>query len=160
MNQEKAWDCSPNVLFQKMLGIAVPGHFWAIFVKNVNREMGQICNISFWPLFTIKLGEKRQKWQNLRRQTSPQPCRYVPPGTYWSNKNDYSQRLYFSVIISWNLQSQLQHPSPFKSSNGIAMSCQVSLRVRGGEPEGVRKHLLSKKVFLCSKKVFRRKKAF
>ena len=35
-----------------------------------------------------------------------------------------------------------------------------SQRVRGGEPEGVRKHLLSKKVFLCSKKVFRRKKGF
>ena len=33
-------------------------------------------------------------------------------------------------------------------------------RVRGGEPEGVRKHLLSKKVFLCSKKDFRRKKGF
>ena len=34
-----------------------------------------------------------------------------------------------------------------------------SQRVRGGEPEGVRKHLLSKQVFLCSKKVFRREKA-
>ena len=35
---------------------------------------------------------------------------------------------------------------------------EKSQRIRGGEPEGVRKHLLSKKVFLCSKKVFRRKK--
>ena len=35
-----------------------------------------------------------------------------------------------------------------------------SQRAEGGEPEGVRKHLLSKKVFLCSKKVFRRKKGF
>ena len=34
------------------------------------------------------------------------------------------------------------------------------LPVKGGEPEGVRKHLLSKKVFLCSKKVFRRKEGF
>ena len=40
-----------------MLGTAIPGHFWAIFVKNVNREMGQICNICFWPLFTIQLGK-------------------------------------------------------------------------------------------------------
>ena len=30
-----------------------------------------------------------------------------------------------------------------------------SQRVGGGEPEGVRKHLLSKKVLLCLKKVFR-----
>ena len=37
---------------------------------------------------------------------------------------------------------------------------ECSRRVRGGEPEGVRKHLLSKKVFVCSKKVFRRKKGF
>ena len=33
-----------------------------------------------------------------------------------------------------------------------------SQRVRGGEPEGVRKHLRSKKVHLCFKKAFRRKK--
>ena len=39
-----------------MFGTAVPGHFWAIFVKNVTREIGQIRNISFWPLFT-KLGK-------------------------------------------------------------------------------------------------------
>ena len=36
----------------------------------------------------------------------------------------------------------------------------LSQRVRGGEPEGVRKHSLSKKVFLCLNKVLRRKKGF
>ena len=35
-----------------------------------------------------------------------------------------------------------------------------SQRVRGGEPEGVRKHLPSKKVLLYSKKVVRRTKGF
>ena len=40
-----------------MLGTAVSGLSRPIFFKNVNREMGQICNISFWPLFTIKLGK-------------------------------------------------------------------------------------------------------
>ena len=34
---------------------------------------------------------------------------------------------------------------------------QCLQRVRGGEPEGVRKHLLSKKVVLCSKKGFIRR---
>ena len=40
---------------------------------------------------------------------------------------------------------------------GSVSGTKSSERVRGGEPEGVRKHLLSKKVF-CFKKVFRRKK--
>ena len=34
----------------------------------------------------------------------------------------------------------------------------ISQRGRGVEPEGVRKHFLSKKVFLCSEKVFSKKK--
>ena len=42
--RKNAWDCSPR-------------HFWAIFVKNVNGEMGQICNISILPSFTLKLGK-------------------------------------------------------------------------------------------------------
>ena len=78
MNQEKGLGLQSQCpFFQKILGTAVPGQFWAILVKNVSREMGQICNISFWPHFTIKLGKKRQKWQNLRRQTSPQPYIYI-----------------------------------------------------------------------------------
>ena len=35
-----------------------------------------------------------------------------------------------------------------------------SQRDTGDEPEGLGKHLLSKKAFLCFKKVFRRKKGF
>ena len=59
MNQEKGLGLQSQCpFFQKMLGTAVPDHFLAIVVKNVDREMGQICNISFWPLFTIKLGKK------------------------------------------------------------------------------------------------------
>ena len=78
MNQEKGLGLQSQCpFFQKMLGTAVPGHFWAIFVKNVNREMGQICNISWLATFCYKTGEKRQKWQNLRRQTSPQPYKYI-----------------------------------------------------------------------------------
>ena len=36
----------------------------------------------------------------------------------------------------------------------------ISQRGRGVEPEGVREHLLSKKVFLCSEKVLERKEKF
>ena len=44
----------------------------------------------------------------------------------------------------WCTSALLQHDSP--------------QRVRGGEPEGVKKHLLSKKVFLCSKRFLERKR--
>ena len=42
----------------------------------------------------------------------------------------------------------------------VASESFLSQRVRGGEPEGVRKHFLSEKVLLCSENVFRKKKAF
>ena len=68
MNQEKRLGLQSQCpFFHKMLGTAVPGPSWAISTKNVKREMGQICNISFSPFLTIKLGKKRPKWQNLRR---------------------------------------------------------------------------------------------
>ena len=60
---------SQRPLLKKGLGLQSQA-FWAIFAKNVKREMGQIYNISILPFITIKLGDC-QKWQNLRRQTSP-----------------------------------------------------------------------------------------
>ena len=48
-----------------------------------------------------------------------------------------------------------------RKSESNAMLKLISQRGGGGvEPEGVRKHLLSKKVFLCSEKFFRKKKSF
>ena len=50
----------------------------------------------------------------------------------------------------------------FRAKNRAQTPCnnQCSQKVKGREREGVRKHILSKKALLCSKDVFRRKKAF
>ena len=60
MSLKNAWDCSLR-----------PRPFLGYFVKNVNREMGQICNISIWPLFTIKLGKKPPKMAKFAAANEP-----------------------------------------------------------------------------------------
>ena len=81
-------------------------------------------------LFSAPLNEGR-----FTRDTSPSP--WKPPG------ESTNERTYDVTMTS-----------------DLALTGQKSQRVRGCEPEGVRKHLLSKKVFLCSKKVCRKKKGF
>ena len=93
---ENAWDCSPrpflghfhhkrkkrdgqicNISFSPFFTIKLgknAKHGKICGGKRAHSQMGQICNISSSPFFTIELGKKkRQTWQNLRRQTSPQP---------------------------------------------------------------------------------------
>ena len=74
----------------------------------------------------------------------------IPPSAILSRKGIAR---YGGGISHWAAKSGVIIWTPF-------IQGQPSLRVRGGEPEGVRKRFLSKKVFLCSKKAFRKKKGF
>ena len=69
--------------FKRCLGLQSQAILGLFLSKNVNREMGQICNISFLPFFAINWGKNCQEWQNLQRQTSPQPHTYIYIYGYW-----------------------------------------------------------------------------
>ena len=81
--------------------------------------MGQICNISFWPLFTIKLGEKRQKWQNLRRQTSLYIYIYI----YTSHSLILSLSLSLALALSLSLSILLSLLLSLSLSLSLSFFC-------------------------------------
>ena len=106
MNQEKGLGLQSQCpFFKKCLGLQCQAIFGLFLSKNVDREMGQICNISFWPLFTIKLGKNAKKWQNLQRQTSPQ--------TYKGCVYTYIQKCWWHQEWPYFYRLRVQEWAPF-----------------------------------------------
>ena len=114
-------------------------------------------------------GRKRRKKGEFRPisrkggQTPLKPPFVTPPFAAAQESAILLHRSFFNVAVLqfFACCSAAFGKNDVRTAEKRMLQCNFcsSQRVRGGEPEGVRKHLLSKKGFLCSKKVFRRKKA-